>query len=50
MKEILSCRCDNDIKIILKKLCSRIRDWIIVSQNCNQWQALMNTVFKLHVP
>lgn len=50
MKEILSCRCDDNIKIILKKLCPRIRDCIIMSQNCNQWQAVMNTVIKLHVP
>jgi hypothetical protein len=39
-----------DIKIDLKEIGREWVDWIHVTQNRNQWRALVNTVMNLQVP
>jgi hypothetical protein len=43
-------RCVHNIKMDLRDMESDGIDWIVLSQDRNQWRVLVNTVMNLRVP
>jgi hypothetical protein len=44
------CRLEDNIKMDLREMAWGRLDWIHVTQDRNQWRALVSTIMKLEVP
>jgi len=43
------CRWEDNVRMDIRKTGSEVMDWIHLTQDMNQWQALMKTVMNLRV-
>jgi hypothetical protein len=48
--ERLRCRWDDNIRVDLKEIGWECVDWKHLSQDKDQWRALVNTVMNLRIP